>query len=535
MSKIKIIIVLTVALIGVISTSSVHAAGLTIPFGHTVNVNTNAVNINGDVNNEGILQSTTGAINLSGNWSNVGAGTFDSGAGTVTLNSTTNGQSVTTRGTLSTFNILTVQNTHSEGVTFSDALYCDTLNAESGVLKLSFYTLGTHTIATFNVNGSSGNLIVLASTISGTQWNLDTPSTTVNFLNVSDSHEIDLQTITACDSIGVNQNNTNWDFSCSGSVNTPPTADAGDNLDILTSEQSGTTLAGIANDIDVEDSLNYRWLEGSTVLLSSTLVSGGAAPLDLSTLSAFSIGEHTLTLEVEDGINTPVTDVMVLTIANSPPVVAPAGAGTFEVGGDIELSGSVADFDGETLNYKWFEVATIFESSSIATNVGGAPVNLIPHTIYGGLPVGIHIVTLEASDGVNLPESANIEVIVEDTTNPKIHATVIQGGILWPPNHQMVDVVIQATASDNSGLVTLSATVASSEPPDTDGDGNTIPDYTTPAIDQFTGEITLQLRSERKGQGIGRVYTITVTATDDIGNSSDTTVEIVAPHDKGKK
>lgn len=97
----------------------------------------------------------------------------------------------------------------------------------------------------------------------------------------------------------------------------------------------------------------------------------------------------------------------------------------------------------------------------------------------------------------------------------------------------MVDVVIQADATENSGSVTLTASVSSSEPPDSDGDGNTIPDYTTPVIDQSTGEITLQLRSERKGQGTGRTYTITV--TDDSGNQSVADVVVVAPHDKGKK
>ncbi len=99
----------------------------------------------------------------------------------------------------------------------------------------------------------------------------------------------------------------------------------------------------------------------------------------------------------------------------------------------------------------------------------------------------------------------------------------------------MVDVVIQANAYDNSGSVTITTSVESSELSDTDGDGNTIPDYTTPVIDQSTGQITLQLRSERKGQGTGRTYTIMITATDGSGNSSDAIVEVVAPHDKGKK
>jgi hypothetical protein len=123
---------------------------------------------------------------------------------------------------------------------------------------------------------------------------------------------------------------------------------------------------------------------------------------------------------------------------------------------------------------------------------------------------------------------------VVDTSAPTISATV-NPGILWPRNHKMVDVTIQVNANDNSGSVVLSATVESSEPPDTDSDGNTIPDFTEPVIDQDTGVITLQLRAERQGQGTGRTYTITVTATDDYGNSSDAIVEVVAPHDKGKK
>ena len=127
---------LVMAVIGIISTTLAHAAGLTIPFGHTVNVNTSTVNVSGDVNNEGILQLSTGAINLDGNWSNIGS--FISGTGTVTLNSSTNAQSVITGGAPSAFNILTDLNTHLSGVTFSDTLYCDTLNATTGVKKLSF-------------------------------------------------------------------------------------------------------------------------------------------------------------------------------------------------------------------------------------------------------------------------------------------------------------------------------------------------------------------------------------------------------------
>ncbi len=87
----------------------------------------------------------------------------------------------------------------------------------------------------------------------------------------------------------------------------------------------------------------------------------------------------------------------------------------------------------------------------------------------------------------------------------------------------------------NCANVDFAAVLLLVESLDSDGDGNTIPDFTEPVIDQDTGVITLQLRSERKGQGTDRTYTITVTATNGSGNSSDAVVEVVAPYDKGKK
>jgi hypothetical protein len=54
-------------------------------------------------------------------------------------------------------------------------------------------------------------------------------------------------------------------------------------------------------------------------------------------------------------------------------------------------------------------------------------------------------------------------------------------------------------------------------------------------IDQIHGIITLKLRAERSGSGNGRIYTITITARDASGNTSQTNVEIKVPHDQRKK
>lgn len=146
---------------------------------------------------------------------------------------------------------------------------------------------------------------------------------------------------------------------------------------------------------------------------------------------------------------------------------------------------------------------------------------------------GVHTIVLEASDSLNEAVQGTIQVEVIDNVAP-ILSPVASTTILWPPNHKMVDIGIIANAADNSGgSVLLSASVASSEPPDTLGDGTTIPDFTEPLIDQTTGVISLQLRSERAGKGVGRIYTITIKAVDEAGNESTATVNISAPHDRG--
>ena len=54
-------------------------------------------------------------------------------------------------------------------------------------------------------------------------------------------------------------------------------------------------------------------------------------------------------------------------------------------------------------------------------------------------------------------------------------------------------------------------------------------------IDQQNGILSLQLRGERSGSGDGRVYTITITATDESNNDSQAEVKIIVPHDNSKK
>ena len=70
--------------------------------------------------------------------------------------------------------------------------------------------------------------------------------------------------------------------------------------------------------------------------------------------------------------------------------------------------------------------------------------------------------------------------------------------------------------------------VASNEPADGQGDGDTAPDWV------LTGDHALKLRAERAGNGSGRVYTITIQATDASGNAAAAEVTVTVPHDKKK-
>jgi hypothetical protein len=336
-------------------------------------------------------------------------------------------------------------------------------------------------------------------------------------------------------------------------VNHPPVANAGDNIQILSQDQAYTVIEGTASDED-GDALEYRWVEGATLLADWSFVGSlGEAYLDLAGVPYFSVGDHVLTLEVRE-ISTPelltASDTMTLTVENSPPTVnAQPDTQTVEIGVDpIYVQGVVSDFDGDTVSYEWFLGSESLGSGTVSTTLGGDPVS-IPDLYVGAgdprFPLGDHFVDLVVDDGVNSPVSDQVKITVKDTTGPSLGpVTCPPIGILWPPNHKLVPVTVCAYAFDNdfSGEITLDVRVESSEPPDADADGNTIPDvvYIPDQANCWSwdpetgGTINLELRSERQGTGDGRIYTIFITATDASGNSTEASLTVLAPHDNRK-
>lgn len=110
---------------------------------------------------------------------------------------------------------------------------------------------------------------------------------------------------------------------------------------------------------------------------------------------------------------------------------------------------------------------------------------------------------------------------------------------LWPPNHDIVPVsidisnLIQHNPNQTQSITITSVSVSefsSQEASEAYGENTYDPNNFEPDV-EITGDLTLNLRSERSGASTGRTYTITVTATDCSGSYTFTT-EVVVPHDK---
>ncbi len=144
-------------------------------------------------------------------------------------------------------------------------------------------------------------------------------------------------------------------------------------------------------------------------------------------------------------------------------------------------------------------------------------------------PIGTTTVVVTAQDAAGNTTSGSFTVTVRDTTAPVIASLSNTAPTLWPPNHKMVNVTVNAGVTDAVGVTSLKiVSVTSSEPDNGLGDGDTAGDI------KVTGNLTLQLRAERSGNGNGRTYTITVEARDAAGNATTRTTTAFVPKSQGK-
>lgn len=124
-------------------------------------------------------------------------------------------------------------------------------------------------------------------------------------------------------------------------------------------------------------------------------------------------------------------------------------------------------------------------------------------------------------------ENETISILVSNPL-PSITGVTASPTALSPPNHKMVNVTIGYRVTDNCGPIVTKLKVASNEPINGTGDGDTAPDW------QVLDEYHVLLRAERSGNGSGRTYTVTITTTDSANQSSSRDVLIKVPKNAKK-
>jgi hypothetical protein len=93
----------------------------------------------------------------------------------------------------------------------------------------------------------------------------------------------------------------------------------------------------------------------------------------------------------------------------------------------------------------------------------------------------------------------------------------------------MVAVRVNARVEDSCSSATWKITsVTSNEDENGQGDGNTTADW------RITGDHALLLRAERSGGGSGRIYSITIVATDRSGNTAEKVLTVTVPKSQGQ-
>jgi hypothetical protein len=201
-----------------------------------------------------------------------------------------------------------------------------------------------------------------------------------------------------------------------------------------------------------------------------------------------------------------------------------------------DIVDAVFDALDEILTDVWYEVGELPE---------GVEVTLTPEVNYdvaGDTTVEFEetiTVTGDASPGTyeievtfysnTYPEEGSeigTQTITLTVEGPCCENAYADPDLLWPPNHQWVEIGIEGVTHTGGEPVTITVTgVWQDEPTEGLGDGDHSPDA-------VIHDGIVEVRAERSGIEDGRVYHIYFTATDEYGGVCEGEVTVGVPHDK---
>ncbi|MFC5468532.1 DUF4962 domain-containing protein [Cohnella suwonensis] len=179
----------------------------------------------------------------------------------------------------------------------------------------------------------------------------------------------------------------------------------------------------------------------------------------------------------------------------------------------------------------WYVSDVAFTLS--ATDVGSG-VALTEYRVSGGewLPYagpvsdfadGTYEVEYRSTDEAGNPEEIRTFEFKIDRTAPVLTVELDRTS-LWPANHEMVTVNAELDSEDaTSRISSVVLTSITNNEPDSEDDIQ---------ADIGTEAVSFGLRAERSGEGTGRIYTVTYTATDNAGNQTSVSVTVTVPHDQ---
>jgi hypothetical protein len=289
-------------------------------------------------------------------------------------------------------------------------------------------------------------------------------------------------------------------------VNLPPTVNAGTAIlsECNATGGSNVTLDGSGSTDPENGALTFNWsCPGVALLAANTDAPGGFFTLDSATTCRLDVADLNACPATAATVDVSVQDT------TEPEVTCP---GPIEV--ECSAPGGTPESDPLIAAFLAGATATdVCDASLTLTNDAGPFFNL------GTTPVLFSTV-----DDSSNADSCSASVTVVDTTPPGIASVTATPDTLWAPNHHMVPVTLSVSVTDVCSATTCEIiSVSSNQPQDGIGDGETTPDWT------ITGPLTLNLRAERAGPLVDRMYTITVACTDGSGNTSTKAVNVTVP------